>query len=72
MLRCSMSLEAARLFDATVAAKLVLMTTDMGIFLDFSLRGPCRIRLGEKRSLSGPALVLIRGRPNNGASREKI
>src|SRR6478736_780656 len=35
MLFWSMSFEAARLFDATVAAKLVLMTTDMGIFLDF-------------------------------------
>src|SRR3954466_11875546 len=31
---CKLSLEAARLFAATVAAKLVLMTTDMVIFLD--------------------------------------
>jgi hypothetical protein len=31
---CKFSFEAARLFAATVAAKFVLMTTDMGIFLD--------------------------------------
>src|SRR5262249_44793039 len=31
---CNEALEAARLFAATVAAKLVLMTTDMLIFLD--------------------------------------
>src|SRR5882724_3407704 len=31
---CNISLEAARLFAATVAAKFVLMTTDMVIFLD--------------------------------------
>jgi hypothetical protein len=31
---CSIWLDAARLFEATVAAKLVLMTTDMVIFLD--------------------------------------
>jgi hypothetical protein len=31
---CNEALEAARLFAATVAAKFVLMTTDMVIFLD--------------------------------------
>src|ERR1043166_2568826 len=31
---CNISFEAARLFAATVAAKFVLMTTDMVIFLD--------------------------------------
>src|SRR5471030_1893405 len=62
---CNISLEAARLFAATVAAKLELMTTDMVIFLDAKrgvratvvFGGAAPNRAGRDVCLDGAAIV---------------
>jgi hypothetical protein len=56
MLFWSMSFEAARLFDATVAAKLVLMTTDMGS----SLILVCDVRVAFGSGRKGPGAGRLR------------